>query len=51
MFLYLSHQGCCSNLEAMAAGGFQEVTSYEEMERQILKEIPKLQLKLGEIYY
>ena len=41
-------QGCCSKLEAMAAGGVTEAVTVQEMEQQILKQIPKLQLKIGE---
>ena len=43
-------QGCCSKLEAMAAGGVTEATTAQEMEQQILKLIPKLQLKIGNIH-
>ena len=32
----------------MAAGGVTEAVSIQEMEQQILKQIPKLQLKIGE---
>lgn len=33
----------------MAAGGVTEAANVQEMEQQILKLIPKLQLKIGEI--
>lgn len=33
----------------MAAGGVTEVSTAQAMEQQILKFIPKLQLKIGEI--
>lgn len=33
----------------MAAGGVTEVSAAQEMEQQILKFIPKLQLRIGEI--
>lgn len=36
-------------MEAMAAGGVTEVSAAQEMEQQILKFIPKLQLRIGEI--
>lgn len=32
----------------MAAGGVTEAVTVQEMEQQILKQIPKLQLKIGE---
>lgn len=32
----------------MAAGGVTEAVTAQEMEQQILKQIPKLQLKIGE---
>ena len=35
-------------MEAMAAGGVTEAITAQEMELQILKQIPKLQLKIGE---
>ena len=31
----------------MAAGGVAEAITVQEMEQQILKQIPKLQLKIG----
>ncbi|KAJ7383155.1 hypothetical protein OS493_030307 [Desmophyllum pertusum] len=43
----LALKGCCSKLEAMAAGGVTEAVTVQEMEQQILKQIPKLQLKIG----
>lgn len=43
----LALKGCCSELEAMAAGGITEASNSQEMEQQILKFIPKLQLKIG----
>ena len=49
-FNYSFFQGCCSELEAMAAGGITEASTAQEMEQQILKFIPKLQLKIGEIH-
>ena len=45
----LCFQGCCSELEAIAAGGVTEASTVQEMEQQILKLIPKLQLKIGEM--
>ena len=33
----------------MAAGGVTEASTNQEMEQQILKLIPKLQLKIGEM--
>lgn len=32
----------------MAAGGVTEAVTIQEMEQQILKQIPKLQLRIGE---
>ena len=32
----------------MAAGGVAEAVTVQEMEQQILKQIPKLQLRIGE---
>ena len=32
----------------MAAGGVTEAVTAQEMEQQILKQIPKLQLRIGE---
>ncbi|XP_015766890.1 PREDICTED: uncharacterized protein KIAA0355-like [Acropora digitifera] len=43
----LALKGCCSEMEAMAAGGVTEVSTAQAMEQQILKFIPKLQLKIG----
>lgn len=34
----------------MAAGGITEASTAQEMEQQIVKFIPKLQLKIGEIH-
>lgn len=43
----LALKGCCSELEAVAAGGVTEAVTAQEMEQQILKQIPKLQLRIG----
>jgi len=43
----LALKGCCSEMEAMAAGGVTEVSTAQAMEQQILKFIPKLQLTIG----
>lgn len=43
----LALKGCCSELEAMAAGGITEASTAQAMEQQILKFIPKLQLRIG----
>ena len=42
-------QGCCTDLESVAAGGLVDPQSRDEMEVQILRKIPKLALKIGEL--
>lgn len=45
--LFCLWQGCCSETEAIAAGGQLELATKEEMEVEIVKTLPKLQLKIG----
>ncbi|KAK3746763.1 hypothetical protein QZH41_013592 [Actinostola sp. cb2023] len=47
----LALRGCCSETEAMAAGGQLELVSKEEMEAEILRHLPKLQLKIGSVVH
>jgi len=46
-FFFHFCQGCCSETDALAAGGQLELISREEMEDEILKNIPELQIKIG----
>lgn len=41
------HQGCCSETEAIAAGGLLDLITKEEMEAELVRHLPKLQLKIG----